>query len=109
LGQHHWGGNIRELKNVIERAMILCRSSQITSRHLILHESPKARFDDMSIDQIVSFLIGDTGIDLEDLERRLVGEAMSAAKQNVSKAARLLRLTRATLRYRLEKMSSQSV
>ena len=106
LMQHHWGGNIRELKNVIERAMILCRGSQITSRHLILHESPKARFDEMSIDQIVSFLIGDTGIDLEDLEHRLVVEAMHVTKQNVSKAARLLRLTRATLRYRLEKMSS---
>ena len=109
LMQHHWGGNIRELKNVIERAMILCRGSQITSRHLILHESPKARFDEMSIDQIVSFLIGDTGIDLEDLEHRLVVEAMHVTKQNVSKAARLLRLTRATLRYRLEKMSSRSV
>jgi DNA-binding NtrC family response regulator len=109
LMQHHWGGNIRELKNVIERAMILCRGSQITSRHLILHESPKARFDEMSIDQIVSFLIGDNGIDLEDLEHRLVVEAMHVTKQNVSKAARLLRLTRATLRYRLEKMSSRSV
>jgi DNA-binding NtrC family response regulator len=108
LMQHHWGGNIRELKNVIERAMILCRSGQITLRHLILHESPEAQFDEMSIDQIVSFLIGDTGIDLEDLERRLVTEAMNVAKQNVSKAARLLGLTRATLRYRLEKMTNQT-
>lgn len=108
LMDHHWVGNIRELKNVIERAMILSRSDQITSRHLILHESPEARFDDMPIDQIVSFLIGDAGIDLENLERLLVNEAMHVAKQNVSKAARLLGLTRATLRYRLEKMSNQA-
>lgn len=107
LNQHHWGGNVRELKNVIERAMIICRSGQITTRHLILHESPDAHFEDMTVDQIVSFLISETGIDLEDLESRLVREAMNVAKQNVSKAARLLRLTRATLRYRLEKINAQ--
>jgi DNA-binding NtrC family response regulator len=104
LSAHHWGGNIRELKNVIERAMILCRDDLITTRHLLLHESPEVPLDDMNLDQIVSFLIGDSGIDLEDLESRLVSEAMRVAKQNVSKAARLLGLTRPTLRYRLEKM-----
>jgi transcriptional regulator with PAS, ATPase and Fis domain len=104
LSSHHWSGNIRELKNVIERAMILCRDDMITTRHLLLHESPEAHLDDMTLDQIVSFLIGDAGIDLEDLETRLVREAMRVATQNVSKAARLLGLSRPTLRYRLEKM-----
>jgi DNA-binding NtrC family response regulator len=104
LSTHHWSGNIRELKNVIERAMILCRDNLITTRHLLLHESPEAHLDDMTLDQIVAFLIDDSGLDLEDLEARLVREAMRAAKQNVSQAARLLGLTRPTLRYRLEKM-----
>ncbi len=104
LKEHKWGGNIRELKNVIERAMILCREDQITHRHLILNESPEAHLDDMSIDQIVSFLIGDAGIDIEDLEKRLVREAMAAVNHNVSKAARLLGLSRPTLRYRLDKL-----
>lgn len=102
LKEHQWNGNIRELKNVIERAMILCKEDQITSRHLILHESPKADLDEMTMDEIAAFLIGDIGIDLEDLERRLVRTAMEVAKQNVSKAARLLHLSRPTLRYRLE-------
>ncbi len=104
LKEHHWSGNIRELKNVIERAMILCKEDQITTRHLILNESPKANLDEMSLDQIVAFLIGDNGIDLEELEKRLVHTAMDVAKQNVSKAARLLRLSRPTLRYRLERL-----
>lgn len=104
LSAHHWGGNIRELKNVIERAMILCKAELITPRHLLLHESPETHLDDMTLDQIVSFLVSDVGIDLEDLEGRLVREAMRVAKQNVSKAARLLGLSRPTLRYRLEKM-----
>jgi len=106
LKRHHWGGNIRELKNVIERAMILCRGDRINSRHLILHESPEAHLDDMTIDQIVAYLIGDMGLDLEDLENRLVREAMHTSNQNVSKAARLLGLTRPTLRYRLEKLDA---
>jgi hypothetical protein len=48
----------------------------------------------MTLDQIVAFLIDDSGLDLEDLEARLVREAMRAAKQNVSQAAGLLGLTR---------------
>jgi DNA-binding NtrC family response regulator len=108
LKAHHWSGNIRELKNVIERAMILCKEEQITTRHLILHESPEAHLDEMSMDQIAGFLIGDNGIDLEDLENRLVRTAMAVARQNVSRAARLLRMTRPTLRYRLERMGMGS-
>jgi DNA-binding NtrC family response regulator len=104
LKEHQWSGNIRELKNVIERAMILCKEDQITTRHLILHESPEAHLDEMSMDQIAAILIGDNGIDLEDLENRLVRTAMAAARQNVSRAARLLHLSRPTLRYRLERL-----
>lgn len=104
LKEHRWSGNIRELKNVIERAMILCKEDQITTRHLILHESPEAHLDEMTMDQIAAFLVGNNGINLEDLENRLVRAAMAIAKQNVTKAARLLHLTRPTLRYRLERM-----
>lgn len=105
LRRHPWHGNVRELKNVIERAMILCKSETIMPRHLILHESPEGmHFNRMAMDQIVTHLIGETGIALEELEKRLVLQAMNLSKQNVSKAARLLRLTRPTLRYRLEKL-----
>lgn len=103
IKQHPWRGNIRELKNTIERAMILCKDGQITARHLVLNESPEAFLDDMTMDQIVSFLLSDSGIDLEDLERRLIHQAMHISKNNVSKAARLLRLSRPTMRYRLER------
>ena len=84
--------------------MILCKEDQITTRHLILHESPEAHLDEMSMDQIAAFLIGDNGIDLEDLENSLVRTAMAAARQNVSRAVRLLHLSRPTLRYRLERL-----
>ena len=104
LKKHDWSGNVRELRNVIERAMILCKDKTIAPRHLILQDSPAAEFDQMDLDQIVAHLLGENGVDLETLEERIVERAMRLSKQNVSKAARLLRMSRPTLRYRLEKM-----
>lgn len=107
LKEHPWKGNIRELKNVIERAMILSRGSDITAGHLILQESQDAReknLGKMDLDQIVSLVIGEHGVKLEELENHCIRYAMEAVKHNVSKASRTLGLSRATLRYRLEKM-----
>ncbi len=94
---------LRELKNVIERAMILCKGEKITARHLILHDITKNQFDKMDLDKIVAFLMEDGGIDLIELEARLLRYAMGISENNVSKAARLLGLSRPTLQYRLEK------
>jgi DNA-binding NtrC family response regulator len=104
LKSHCWPGNVRELKNVIGRAMILCKSDCIGTRHLVLHESPEAHVEKMGMDEVIAFLMGTKGIDLEDLENRFVHHAMQMARQKVSKAARLLGMTRPTLRCRLEKL-----
>jgi len=103
LTDHPWKGNVRELKNVIERAMILCKGDQITVTHLILQESAEQRLGRMPLDNIVRLFIDNGGIDIVDLETRLVRQAMKISDNNVSKAARLLGLSRPTLRYRLEK------
>jgi len=100
---HPWKGNIRELKNVIERAMILCKGDQITADHLILQESAGDWLAHMDINKVVHYLMDNSGIDIVDLETRFVRHAMKVSDNNVSKAARLLRLSRPTLRYRLEK------
>ena len=98
-----WRGNIRELKNVLERAMILCQGSQITSDHLVLNPSQEKTFETMKMDKLIPALFNDYGMTLEGLERNCIQYAMKVSKNNVSKAARLLGLSRATLRYRLEK------
>ncbi len=103
LIHYPWRGNIRELKNVLERAMILCQGSQITSDHLVLNPSQEKTFDTLNMDALIPALIEDYGFTLEDLERNCIQYAMKVSKNNVSKAARLLGLSRATLRYRLEK------
>ncbi len=104
LYNHPWKGNIRELKNVLERAMILSKGERITRRHVVLDETHERSFSAMNIDQIVSLLIRDYRVGLEQLETKCICFAYASCNQNVSRTARMLGLSRATLRYRLEKM-----
>lgn len=104
LYDHPWKGNIRELRNVLERAMILAKGDNITARHVILHESHGKPLGELKLDQVVELLIQKHRVGLEELEKKCIEYAMEAASNNVSKAARLLGLSRATLRYRLDKL-----
>ncbi|MDJ0622929.1 MAG: sigma-54 dependent transcriptional regulator [Desulfocapsaceae bacterium] len=104
LINHPWKGNIRELRNVLERAMILSKGDRITRRHVVLNETHEKPFSTMNIDQIVSLLIQDYRVGLEEIETKCIKFALESSNHNVSRAARMLGLSRATLRYRLEKM-----
>ncbi len=106
LYNHPWKGNIRELRNVLERAMILVKKERITARHVILNESHGKPLGELNLQQIVSLLIRDHRVGLEDLESEYINYAMDNSGSNVSKAARLLGISRATLRYRLDKMDN---
>ncbi len=99
LLEHHWPGNVRELSNCIERAMIFIDQDQIKASDLVL--ITPAEIGDAADSSCWTVPI--TGIDLEDVERRLIVSALDQAENNKSKAARLLGLTRHTLRYRMEK------
>ncbi len=99
LLQYGWPGNIRELRNVMEQAVLVVEGTEIGSRHLRLsglatqmHEIP----------------INDDDLHLERMERRLIQRALEKTKQNVSAAARLLGVSRDTLRYRLERLDMRS-
>ncbi len=103
-----WQGNIRELKNVLERAMILCNSDQILDRHLILNRSQEKPFENVELDRLIPMIVTDMGMTLESLESRCITYAMDQSDNNVSRAARILGLSRATLRYRLEKLEKKT-
>ena len=104
---HPWPGNVRELRNVAEEAVLLARSSVVGPEDLGAFASHASLSHvtaaGASIDSAVPASIPDEGIDFEQIERRLVEMALAKADGNVTRAARLLNVTRDTMRYRVEK------
>jgi len=101
LTAYHWPGNVRELRNAIERAFILhVGADEIRPEHL----TPELRRATPGMARAGTAVATDgQGLVLDDVERKLIAEAMERASGNQSKAARLLGVSRDTLRYRLKK------
>src|SRR3954467_3489122 len=103
LMSHDWPGNVRELRNAIERAMILEDTSLITPPSLPISIS---RPDSDNISAPLSQVdIPTDGLSLEDNERSLLAKALEKTSGNQTQAARLLRITRDTLRYKMKKFN----
>jgi transcriptional regulator with PAS, ATPase and Fis domain len=103
LISHDWPGNVRELRNAIERAMILEESSLITPPSLpIAIARPESS---LSVVAPLGIEIPTDGLSLEDNERTLLGRALEKTNGNQTQAARLLRITRDTLRYKMKKFN----
>ena len=104
---HKWEGNVRELQNVIERAVILCKGNIITAEHLpvsIVKNSYVIEKESQNqVATLHQFDIPQNGLSLDALEKQLVTQALEKSKNNKTKAAKLLGLTRGTFRYRLQK------
>lgn len=99
LCDYHWPGNVRELSNCIERAMIFIEKDTIDAGDLII----SAAAPPSAVKGKSNWVVPPEGIRLEEVERQLLASALELAADNKSKAARLLGLSRDTLRYRLEK------
>ncbi len=98
---YHWPGNVRELRNVIERAMILENEDYILPEHLPVEI---LSFDAKHLGaEAAPVSIPPGGLDIEEVERELIKQALDLAKWNQTRAARLLNLTRDALRYRMQK------
>jgi len=115
---YHWPGNIRELENVIERGVILTDNNETISQEALFVTPPEVNpAGIVRVDEEGNITTGDSGteqtdwpeqifaqqISLDQVEGILMQKAMEEANQNVSKAARLLGLTRPALAYRLKK------
>jgi DNA-binding NtrC family response regulator len=109
LREYHWPGNIRELGNIIERGIILAdNGGQIEASHLFpqaVPSSPPEASNEAELNQLAERLL-EQGCQLSVLEQVLIDRAMERAGGNISRAAKLLGLTRATLDYRLKKRIS---
>lgn len=94
LQQHGWQGNVTELRNLVQR---------------LTQDLPGGLVDEASLPElgepstVARFSLPPTGVDLAELERELLTQALAMADNNQSRAARLLGLTRDQIRYRLAK------
>ena len=100
---YSWPGNVRELRNAIERAVILADGGFIRSQHLPVSGAgrPAAGLSGPGT------TLPAGGVNMQDLEKSLVVSALTRARYNKTRAARLLGLTRAQLYSRIEKYGLQ--
>jgi len=103
LFRHDWPGNVRELRNAIERAMILEDTAYITAQSLPMSISRQPASQPLVTIESQVRAIPDNGMSLEDNEKRLLIQALEKTGGNQTQAARLLRITRDTLRYKMKK------
>jgi len=105
LLQHPWVGNVRELRNVIERAVLFEGSDILTLESIGISESV-VHTDQQLVGEptdVLNIAIPDTGLDFEEIERIFIIKALEKAGGNKSQAAKLLGFSRETMKYRLKK------
>jgi len=96
LKNYGWPGNVRELRNAVERAMLLTDGTELREEHFPMLGTQESGFS-------TEVGLPAAGINLEELERSLVVQALERSGWNQTKAATLLGLNRDQIRYRIEK------
>ena len=99
LQQHTWPGNVRELRNAIERVLLLEDGPLVTAAALGLAQRRGAAARESEPDALAT----SGELDLERLELRALATALERTHGNLTRAARLLGISRDTVRYRMEK------
>jgi two-component system response regulator HydG len=101
LKTHDWPGNVRELHNVVEGLSITCKDEMIRPDHLpvSLRDAQSAA----SNGKIEKTSLLAFGLSAQEMEKKLLQEALQRTGGNISEASRLLKVTRNTLRYRMSK------
>ena len=95
LEAYAWPGNVRELKNAVERAMILADGDTLSPVDFPMLDVPA--------EPTGAFRLPPAGIDIAELERDLVEQALERTAGNQTRAAALLGMNRDQIRYRIEK------
>ena len=101
LQNHDWPGNVRELHNVVEWLTITCKEDMIQPHHLpaSVKTPPTTNHGNHALTpSLLTF-----GLSFQEMEKKMLEEALQKSSGNISEASRLLKMTRNTLRYRMAK------
>jgi len=97
LSEYGWPGNIREVRNAVERAMLLAEGSWLDPSHFPVLSGGATAHE--------AFALPAAGVNLDEVERTLVVQALERCGGNQTHAARLLGINRDQIRYRIEKFN----
>ena len=110
--QYNWTGNVRELRNAIERSLILEEGEEITLKYMPLNlnqfNSLNSSEDFPEQDENYPIHLPSKGISLKELESSLIQQALNRTNGNVTRASKLLNLSRDQMRYYLKKKKREN-
>lgn len=95
IQNYHWPGNVREMRHQISRAVLMCTQAMISEHDLGLPQLAAVNAN--------TSMQSEAQVTLDDAEKAMLLNALEQSRNNVSKAARLLGITRMTMRYRMDK------
>lgn len=99
---YEWPGNVRELKNVIERLVVLKQPTVVDPKHL----PPEINLAEQAVSMPQSseeYILPENGVDVEELEKSLISQAMKRSGNNQKQSANLLHMKYDTFRYKFKK------
>ena len=98
LGNYSFPGNVRELENMLERAVTLCTTGRISAADLHMRDAPGNAGEGLQLSG------SDLDNQVDDVQRQAIVEALEKTRYNKTAAARLLGLSFRQLRYRIKKL-----
>jgi DNA-binding NtrC family response regulator len=106
--RHRWKGNVRELRNFVERGVLVGKGPELTRGDLGLEEQNPSAESPSTAGAILHPLLPVEGVDLgmahESVDRHFFREALRGSGENKTRAAQLLRINYHTFRYRRKKL-----
>jgi DNA-binding NtrC family response regulator len=97
LLSYPWPGNVRELKNAVERIAVLESSETVLPEHLPREIAAEREPEKEAVRR------SEEGMSLEEIEKRVILDALAKSNHNMTRAAKLLNVSYDTLRYRMKK------